>query len=575
MARPEGGGWGVSAGRSLSPIELHICMCPSIGDRLLESPPVTSTDIAPPVPDALRWEQIAKELRARDFDPQYADAPVYDAYARISFNPHTGETEKTDRQLVDVLMQLRARDCRLGAVLRDDSKSAWRVDVKRDGWDTLLQRAGRGDASGLMCWHTDRLTRQPYDLEQLVRLAMGREYVIASCYGEFQLHDPNALSMLRFGVIMAENQSAAMSRRMKRGWQAKRELGLPHGGQRGFGFPSARGAKNPVPSEQVDIERAAIKWAVEERINGATNQEIVDEWTRRGFYGANGQPIATSTVRDVLTSDRIAGVLTYYGTPVGRDVANDPIITPEQLTKVRSTYQARMSGPAARYLAGGLLYCGRCSSRMSGVQFKGTKRFYRDGEQRFSYRCSSNTGCGKNEIDGRTVDAWLRQEVIDTLTDPAHARMIAKRSTALADLDEKIAAAESMLDALARQLAPRAKLGSRVTDVNSALAAVERVSAAMRPWEEERDKLNGQRDALLGEGSARRVERVMGRQEISTDWDSDEMTLPERRRLVVEAMPFGAVVMPAAREPGKPYPPALSRLGVLATAGERPPLGRI
>ncbi|MCW2501983.1 MAG: recombinase family protein, partial [Actinomycetia bacterium] len=86
------------------------------------------------------WELVALVRRARDHDAAYADAPVLDAYARISRNPLTGDLEKTDRQLADVLASIRGRRARLGEVLRDDNKSAWSRKARRDGWDALVAR---------------------------------------------------------------------------------------------------------------------------------------------------------------------------------------------------------------------------------------------------------------------------------------------------------------------------------------------------------------------------------------------------------------------------------------------------
>lgn len=525
--------------------------------------------------DELRWQRLKAELEQRNSDPTYADAPVLDAYARISFNPATGETEKTDRQLADVLANMVSRHCRLGEVLRDDSKSAWQIHVRRPGWDRLLERAESRSSNGLICWHTDRLTRQPFDLESLVRLAIGTDFMIGSCYGDFPVNDEIALTHLRFMVIMAENQSAAMSRRMKRGWQAKREQGLRHQGQRGFGFPAGRSAKNQVPNERVQLERECLIWAVGARIEGATTKEISDEWARRGLVSANGAPISSASVRGIITADRLAAIITHYGTPVAKASAEEPMVSEDELMRVRSTFQVTRSGPSARYLGGGLIYCGRCSNRMSGVQFKGTKRLYRDGVQRFSYRCSNVTGCGKNEIDGRTVDAWLRQEILDELTDPAHARMIVRRSDALARVEKEIDAAEQMLNGLADQFKPQGKFGGGIADATSALAALSRMQNVMQGWEGRRDELVGERNALLAGGAGAKVDRVLTVMELASKWDSEHFTLTEKRRMLIEALPYGSAVMPAVKEEGRPYPPPATRLLVLSSPGDRPPLGRV
>src|SRR4051794_29033897 len=121
-----------------------------------KTPPVMTAEVA----------ALVDLLRARDTDPAYKDAPILDVYGRISNNPETGETEKVDRQLEDTLKEVLRRHARLGAVLRDDGRSAWSLTAKRPDWDELVQRLEKRVSSGVIAWHTDRLMRQPKDLER-------------------------------------------------------------------------------------------------------------------------------------------------------------------------------------------------------------------------------------------------------------------------------------------------------------------------------------------------------------------------------------------------------------------------
>ena len=52
----------------------------------------------------------------------------------------------------------------LGAEL-SDGLSAWKRGVRRPGWERLLERVESGESDGIVVWHTDRLFRQPRDLE--------------------------------------------------------------------------------------------------------------------------------------------------------------------------------------------------------------------------------------------------------------------------------------------------------------------------------------------------------------------------------------------------------------------------
>ena len=94
---------------------------------------------------------------------------MLDSYGRLSRVPETGELEKIDTQWAD---NRKVID-RVGAVLGEELKdglSAWKRTVRRPGWEALLQRVESGASDGIVVWHTDRLFRQPRDLEKLIEL---------------------------------------------------------------------------------------------------------------------------------------------------------------------------------------------------------------------------------------------------------------------------------------------------------------------------------------------------------------------------------------------------------------------
>lgn len=97
---------------------------------------------------------------------------IYDSYARLSKNPTTGELEKIEDQLTDNRAVVERLGGRLGREL-DDGMSAWKRSVRRPGWETLLARVEAGESDGIVVWHTDRLFRQPRDVEALIDLADG------------------------------------------------------------------------------------------------------------------------------------------------------------------------------------------------------------------------------------------------------------------------------------------------------------------------------------------------------------------------------------------------------------------
>lgn len=142
--------------------------------------------------------------------------PVYDSYARLSRVPETGELEKIETQLADNRKVIE----RLGGVLGEelsDGMSAWKRGVRRPGWERLLERVESGESDGIVVWHTDRLFRQPSDLEKLVLLGE-RGFRLASAHGERNLASTEDQFMLRIETAHAKKSSDDTSRRIKRRW---------------------------------------------------------------------------------------------------------------------------------------------------------------------------------------------------------------------------------------------------------------------------------------------------------------------------------------------------------------------
>lgn len=95
---------------------------------------------------------------------------VLDSYGRLSKVPETGELEKVETQHADNAKVIERAGGMLGMEL-SDGLSAWKRTVRRPGWERLLDRVKSGESDGCVVWHTDRLFRQPRDLEALIELA--------------------------------------------------------------------------------------------------------------------------------------------------------------------------------------------------------------------------------------------------------------------------------------------------------------------------------------------------------------------------------------------------------------------
>ncbi|RJQ85502.1 recombinase family protein [Amycolatopsis panacis] len=193
--------------------------------------------------------------------------------------PDTGELEKIDVQWADNRKVIDRVGACLGVELQD-GLSAWKWGVRRPGWERLLERVESGASDGIVVWHTDRLFRQPRDLETLIELGE-RGFKVYSAHGERDLADPDDRFILRIEVAHAARSSDDTSRRLKRRFATYREQGKDTGGKRRFGFPGRDTRWEPGPGE-----------------TNADRPHVSAEQVERA--GGRGDAEATTTVRPLL-----------------------------------------------------------------------------------------------------------------------------------------------------------------------------------------------------------------------------------------------------------------------------------
>ncbi|MFC5103211.1 recombinase family protein [Kibdelosporangium philippinense] len=277
--------------------------------------------------------------------------PVYDSYARLSRVPETGELEKIETQHEDNLRVIERLGGTLGERLQD-GLSAWKRGVRRKDWERLLERLESGQSDGVVVWHTDRLFRQPRDLEKLIELGESG-YLVASAHGARNLADPDDRYFLRIEVAHAARSSDDTQRRTKRRFAAKREQGIPHYGARPFGFagPDRLADKDPKTGKRPDVsaalverERAAIRDGVRLLLGGMSQDKVAQKWNDAGLRTARGYTFTGLAVRDVMLRPRNAGYIEHDGEIVGRIRDHDPILTESEFARLQALFAGRRRG---------------------------------------------------------------------------------------------------------------------------------------------------------------------------------------------------------------------------------------
>ncbi|GHG09532.1 recombinase family protein [Streptomyces hydrogenans] len=378
---------------------------------------------------------------------------IYDIYARISMAPD-GSLEKTDRQIGDAEAEAKRRDITVGRILQDPNKSAWRRNVRRPDWEALIERFEAGITDGCIVWNVDRLMRQPRDLERLIDMAeSSRGYEVISCFGSYDLTNPDDRFRLRIETAAAEREVSATSRRQKRKIEASRKAGIMPGGLRRFGFQGK--GDQAVPEEQVQREREYLAQAVHDHVHdGKTFAQIQIEWREAGLTGSYGREFdGFANIGKILTRPINAGLITHKGVVVARrpDLA---IVSEEDHEMICAMRAGRSRGPQRRRMLTNIAQCELCGQGMTGTLLSAGNGRNADGSRRSSpaYRCDRRQGCGQVSILEAPLVEFIGRFVIARLTDPAHAARIAEVEAGMRETEAEVSRLEELVELFDQKL---------------------------------------------------------------------------------------------------------------------------
>ena len=378
-------------------------------------------------------------------------------YCRLSYAPD-GSLEKVERQEADC----RALAKRLGWTVRDvypdNSRSAWKRDRRRPQWERMLQDIETGVLDGILVYHGDRLIRQPWDLELLLKLADDKHFPMASPQGTRDLNSEDDRFILRIEVAQACKASADTSRRVRRANDARAKDGRPTGGGNrpfGYGVPTGEKGVTGKPlfdlTEQVEAEVEVGREAVTRLLAGQSQGGVIS-WLNTVSTTTNGNKWTPSGFRQWLLSPRIAGLIEHGGDLYEGEW--EPIISREEWEDVKAllkqkTVQFPSHGRERVHLLSGDAKCGSCDGPLW------TKPVTGRGPKARQYFCSAPDCPNRVSRNIRHLDEYVIGRVLRRLNEPAFIEAIYAESerpgigAEITNLERRRAAAKEQLEELA------------------------------------------------------------------------------------------------------------------------------
>jgi DNA invertase Pin-like site-specific DNA recombinase len=233
-------------------------------------------------------------------------------YVRISNDPDA-DTDDGGQGVARQEQDCRALADRLGwavtGVYSDNDISAYNGKT-RPGFEDMLDGIKRGQYDGLICWHTDRLTRSMKDLERVIEVCDGAGVPIRTVNGgDLDVSNATGKMLARILGSVSRQESEHKAERQRRANVQRAEAGGWWSSHRVFGY-------NEDATVRED-EAALIRRAAADALTGVSMRAIARQMDADGSRTSAGKRWNNVNLKRLLMNPRHAGLRTYHGKVVG------------------------------------------------------------------------------------------------------------------------------------------------------------------------------------------------------------------------------------------------------------------
>ncbi len=271
----------------------------------------------------------------------------------------------------------------------------------RPVFSRLLERIGRGEAEGILCWKLDRLARNPIDGGALIWALKKQGLEIITPTQSFRPQDDNTILLyIEFG--MAQKYIDDLSRNVKRGNRAKLERGgLP-------GIPPQGYLNDRLRSHVVTdpIRFPLIRRCWELLLTGRYTvpqiwRTLHQQW---GYRTRRGSFLANSALYTLFTNPFYCGLMDRLeGTFRGN---HEPMITEAEFWRAQEILgrRGRPRPKRLQFAYSGLIHCGDC-----GCMITAEAKVQRHGHRYTYYHCTHRRPCAQRSIEAGALNLQVAQ----------------------------------------------------------------------------------------------------------------------------------------------------------------------
>ncbi len=292
----------------------------------------------------------------------------YIAYVRKSSEPAERQALSIPAQRDEILEHFPDLDIEFV----EESKSAFKPH-KRPGFTDMLTRVRRGERRGILAWHPDRLSRNPYDAGVFVQmLTDGLIQDLRFCSYTF-VNTPEGIMMLQMALSQSHYSSSKLSVDVKRGNKEKAKRGwLPNMAPEGYvNFFEQKSGFKIIKADSLRyplLQKAGRLIVQNTHTPRQALQLLNDEW---GYRTRRNRPLSRSGFYRFLGNPFYYGHFEYPRNSGIWQKGKHPSMFTHDEWEVIQTVLGRPTRPAPHtrvFAFTGLIRCGSCNYQITAEE---------------------------------------------------------------------------------------------------------------------------------------------------------------------------------------------------------------
>src|SRR3989339_615319 len=289
----------------------------------------------------------------------------------------------------------------------------------RPVFNEMIERMEKGEASGILAWHPDRLARNSVDGGKIIYL-VDTGVIVEMKFPTFWFDPtPQGKFMLSIAFSQSKYYVDNLSENIKRGHRNKVKEGIwPQ--MSPIGYVNEKG-KGIVPHPELSI---LVKKTFEAYATGNfTLREVRDKFNALGLKRKSGRELAVSNYQKLLKNPIYTGLMRYNGEIF--EGKHEPIISKKLFDEVQEVMKQKSKPQKADkmkfFLYRGFFHCGECGFTITAdKKIKPSRReytYYYCTKKNPNHICSQNVFTREEKISSQINEAIQKVSLPDDWAD--------------------------------------------------------------------------------------------------------------------------------------------------------------